>query len=124
MDFMDQLMDCLSKIDYSTFDEAYIDGLIDRRDSAPFDTEWCRVDAAVNAMKNGHAYTDENAEEQEKIREKAFMVLAQKTGSELAGYVSDDFGLIYDSIVCNYRDNWLDRLIEAYKNGRIPAGEL
>ncbi|EES49427.1 hypothetical protein NE172_16715 [Clostridium botulinum] len=39
-------------------------------------------------------------------------------------YVSDDFGLIYDSLIVNYKDEWLNKFIREYKNRRIPAGEL
>ena len=124
MDFMNELIDCLKNIDYDAFDEDCLNELLDCRDSAPFDTEWCRVNAEIDALKNDQNYTAENEEEQDEIREKAFMVIEQNIESELADYVSDDFGLIYDSLVLNYKDEWLDTLIEEYKNGKIPAGEL
>ena len=69
-------------------------------------------------------YTDEIEKEQGKVREKAFMIIEQNTQSELSDYVSDDFGMIYDSLILNYKDEWLNRLIEMYKNKRIPSGEL
>ncbi|MDE7417684.1 MAG: hypothetical protein K2N44_15510 [Lachnospiraceae bacterium] len=124
MDFMNELIDCLKNIDYDAFDEDCLNELLDCRDSAPFDTEWSRVNAEIDALKNDQNYTAENEEEQDEIREKAFMVIEQNIESELADYVSDDFGLIYDSLVLNYKDEWLDTLIEEYKNGKIPAGEL
>ena len=124
MDFMNELIDCLKNIDYDTLDEDCLNELLDCRDSAPFDTEWCRVNAEIDALKNDQNYTAENEEEQDEIREKAFMIIEQNIESELADYVSDDFGLIYDSLVLNYKDEWLDTLIEEYKNGKIPAGEL
>lgn len=61
---------------------------------------------------------------QDKIREKVFIIIKKNTFSELSDYVSDDFGLIYDSLIVNYKDEWLDKLIEEYKNKRIPVGEL
>ena len=121
---MNELIDCLKNIDYDTLDEDCLNELLDCRDSAPFDTEWCRVNAEIDALKNDQNYTAENEEEQDEIREKAFMIIEQNIESELADYVSDDFGLIYDSLVLNYKDEWLDTLIEEYKNGKIPAGEL
>ncbi|MDE6054490.1 MAG: hypothetical protein K2G55_12165 [Lachnospiraceae bacterium] len=124
MDFMNELINCLKNIDYEAFDEDCLNELLDCRDSAPFDTEWCRVNAEIDALKNDQNYTVENEEEQDEIREKAFMIIEQNIESELADYVSDDFGLIYDSLVLNYKDEWLDTLIEEYKNGKIPAGEL
>lgn len=124
MDFMIELLNCLNNIDYDTFDEDYLNELLDSRDSAPFDTEWCRVDEEIKALKNTQSYTDENEEEQGKIREKAFMIIEENTESELSNYVSDDFGLIYDSLVLNYKDEWLNKLIAAYKNKKIPTGDL
>ena len=124
MDLMDELLNCLSGIDYDTYDENYINGLLDSRDRAPFDTEWCRVYDEIEALKNDRNYTDEIKKEQGKVREKAFIIIEKKTQSELSDYVSDDFGMICDSLVLNYKDEWLNKLIEMYKNKRIPSGEL
>ena len=124
MDLMNELLKCLNSIDYNIFDEDYLNELLDSRDSAPFDTEWCRVDEEIEVLKNAQSYTGENEEEQDKIREKAFMIIEENIEGELSEYVSDDFGLIYDSLVLNYKDEWLNKLITAYKNKKIPAGEL
>lgn len=124
MDFMNELLNCLNSIDYDTFDEDTLNELLDSRDSPPFDTEWCRVDEEIKALKNTQSYTEENEEKEEKIREKAFMIMEENIESELSDYVSDDFGLIYDSLVLNYKDEWLNKLIAAYKNKKIPSGEL
>lgn len=124
MDLINELLNCLDSIDYDTFDEDYLNELLDRRDRAPFDTEWCRVYDELEALKNDQNYTDEIEKEQSKVREKAFMIIEQNTQSELSDYVSDDFGMIYDSFVLNYKDEWLNKLIKTYKNKRIPNGEL
>lgn len=124
MDFMNELLNCLNSIDYDTLDEDTLNELLDIRHSPPFDTEWCRVDEEIKALKDTQSYTDENEEKQDKIREKAFMIIEKNTGSELSDYVSDDFGLIYDSLVLNYKDEWLNKLITVYKNKKIPSGEL
>ena len=124
MDLMNELLICLNSINYDTFDENYLNDLLDSRDSVPFDMEWCRVNEEIKALKNNQNYTDENEKEQDKIREKAFIIIEKNTGSELSDYVSDDFGIIYDSLVLNYKDEWLNKLIAAYKNKKIPAGEL
>lgn len=124
MDLMNELLNCLKCIDYDRFDIDYLNELLDSRDSASFNNEWCRVDREIEALKNSQSYTDEDEETQVKIREKAFMIIQQNTESELAAYVSDDFGLIYDSFILNYKDEWLDKVIEVYKNKKIPSGEL
>lgn len=124
MDLINELIKRLEIIDYSRFDENFINVLLDCRDSNPFDTQWCRVEKEINALKNEQTYPDERKKEQGKLRERAFMIIEQSIGSELSEYVSDDFGLIYDSLVLDYKDKWLDKLIEQYRNKQIPAGEL
>lgn len=124
MDLINELINCLSSIDYSRFDEDRINELLDSRDSAPFDGEWCRVEREIDTLKNERNYTKETEKEQGKIRERAFLTVERNAGGELSEYVSDDFGLIYDSLVLDYRDDWLDKLIEEYKNKRIPAGKF
>lgn len=124
MDLINELMNCLSNIDYTMLNEDYINELLDSRDCAPFDTEWCRVDKEINALKNDQNYTSEVKAAQGKIRETAFLIISKNAGSELSAYVSDDFGLIYDSLVLNYKDEWLNKLIEKYKSKSVPTGEL
>ena len=51
MDLINELLDCLNSIDYDAFDEDYLNELLDRRDSAPFDTEWCRVNEEIKTLK-------------------------------------------------------------------------
>lgn len=124
MYLIDELLNALDDIDYSVFDEDSINELLDSRDSDPFDAEWCRVNARIEQLKNSCSYPMENVLQQGKIREKAFMTVERYIQSELSEYVSDDFVLIYDSIVLNYKDVWLDKLIDSYKNKKIPSGEL
>lgn len=124
MELMNELLNCLNDIAYDTFDGDYLNELLDRRDSAPFDTEWCRVYEEIEALKKARSCEDENKGEQSKIREKVFMLIEERTESELAGYVSDDFGLIYDSLALDYKDEWLNKLIAVYKDKKIPAGDL
>ncbi len=124
MDLINGLLSALSDIDYSVFDEDAINELLDSRDSGSFDAEWCRVSAEIELLKNDRNYTPKIEARQSKIREKAFMTVERNIQSELSEYVSDDFGLICDSIVLNYKDEWLDKLIESYKNKKIPSGEL
>lgn len=98
MDLINELLKSLNSIQYNIFDENYLNELLDSRDSDLFDTEWCRVNEEIEALKNTQSYTDKNEEEQGKIREKAFMIIEENIDGELSEYVSDDFGLIYDSL--------------------------
>lgn len=124
MDLVNEILNNLNSIDYETLDEDCLNELLDSRDSDPFDTEWCRVNEEIQMMKNDLNYTGENIEQQSRIREKAFMIIEENIGGELAEYISDDFGLIYDSLILNYKDDWLNKLIAAYKNKTIPTREL
>ena len=39
-------------------------------------------------------------------------------------YQTDDFGLIADSIMLHYSDEWLEKVISCYKEAIIPCGKL
>lgn len=59
------------------------------------------------------------------IREEAYKITYNATKSpELAGYISDDFGLISDALILNYSDEWLNALAKEYIKGRIPHNKL
>ena len=114
------LLDCLRSMDLSSYTEDDINDILYDRDAEEFDSEWCRVDSEIEALKDNNNYTDENQNEHDVICKKAFFIIEEKVSSEL----SDDFGLIYDSIATDYHDAWLSKLIEVYQNGRIPSGKL
>ncbi|OUN39199.1 hypothetical protein B5G28_06605 [Faecalibacterium sp. An77] len=114
---MYELLDKLSQINY---EELHIDDFLDQRDSDPFDSEWVRVYQALEELKKGKTVADTR-----EVEKKAYITAYEKTeNAELAGYISDDFGLIADSKRLNYSDEWLDKLISCYENARIPCGEL
>lgn len=115
--FMFGLLSKLGAIHYTELD---VDEILDKREMDSFDSEWVRVYQAVEDQKR-----DKTIDDTEDIREKAFMIVYQQSGcGELAGYISDDFGLIADSKLLNYSDMWLDQLIACYENAIIPCGKL
>ena len=86
----------------------------------PFDSEWVRVYQALEELKKGKTVADTR-----EIEKKAYITVYEKSeNDELAGYISDDFGLIADSKRLGYSDKWLEKLISCYENARIPCGEL
>ena len=114
---MYELLDNLSQINYEELD---IDDFLDQRDSDPFDSEWVRVYQALEELKKGKTVADTR-----EIEKKAYITVYEKSeNDELAGYISDDFGLIADSKRLGYSDKWLEKLISCYENTRIPCGEL
>ena len=114
---MYELLDKLSQINYEELD---IDDFLEQRDSDPFDSEWVRVYQALEELKKGKMVADTR-----EIEKKAYITVYEKSeNDELAGYISDDFGLISDSKRLGYSDKWLEKLISCYENARIPCGEL
>ena len=110
--------------DWRNFTEKVMNS-IKSKDIEVFDTEWIRVYKAVESMKNAENYPEAEKENNTKIREQVFRKLYEFTNdSDLAGYVSDDFGLISDARLLGYKDLWLDELIACYEKGIIPRGSL
>lgn len=119
---MNTLIRMLEKIDFSNLD---IDELLDNRDSAAFDDEWVRVYNAVESLKNAMNYSEQEIENNTKLREQVFLMIYEFTNDgDLAGDVSDDFGLISDARLLGYNDLWLDEMIVCYEKGIIPCGSL
>ena len=115
-----QMLELLDKLGQINYEELDIDDFLDQRDSNPFDSEWVRVYQSLEELKKG-----KTVEDTREIEKKAYITVYEKSeDDELAGYVSDDFGLIADSKRLGYSDEWLDKLISCYENARIPCGEL
>jgi hypothetical protein len=106
-----------------TFSSIDVDDLLDKRDNDDFGDEWIRIYNEISKKKRV-IFSDEN-EIIESIREESYKITYNATKSpELAGYISDDFGLIADALTLNYSDKWLNALAKEYIEGRIPHYEL
>lgn len=58
-------------------------------------------------------------------RESAYKKVYELCGdSEVAAYLSDDFGLICESELTCVTDPWLMELIKRYETPQIPCGDL
>ena len=102
-----ELLDNLKKVNYETID---IDDFL----------EWVRVYQAIEELKKGKEMVDTR-----EIEKKAYITVYEKTEcDDLAGYIADDFGLIADSIMLHYSDEWLEKVISCYKEAIIPCGKL
>ena len=102
------------------FSEINIEELLDNRDSEEFDQSWSQAFEEVEASKALKDIPDNS-----KVRRLAFdKVYEHGPGGELAEYVSDDFGLIYDAYELEYNNPWLNRLFQRYIEGEIPSGFL
>lgn len=106
---MFELLDKLKKVNYETID---IDDFLDQRECDPFDSEWVRVYQTIEELKKGKEMVDTR-----EIEKKAYITVYEKTEcDDLAGYIADDFGLIADSIMLHYSDEWLEKVISCYND--------
>ncbi|MBB6022387.1 hypothetical protein HNR77_003484 [Paenibacillus sp. JGP012] len=106
-------------LDDQNFKGLDIDAYLDERDEPSFADEW---------MQAYERYAGDSAvAEQEvlrSIRETAFKRTITLTGDpELAGYVSDDFGLIGCYLLHKHEQNdFVKRLLGSYRQGKLPLG--
>ena len=114
---MDKLLRKLKEIRYEDLE---LDIILDLREEDDFDSNWVRVYQEIEELKKG-----KECETADDVREKAFKVVFDLSGDgEIAGYISDDFGMIVVSKMLNYSDEWLDKLISCYEQYMIPCGKL
>lgn len=99
-----------------------IEKSLDLRDVPEFDSEWMRIYNLVEQRKNEG---EDSGEELDEICEMAYMkAFDTREDDEIAAYVSDDFGLIYDADSLEISDPWLDKLIDCYRRSVFPCGKL
>lgn len=99
-----------------------IDEALDLRDSEEFDSEWMRIYNLVEQRKNE---CEDSGAELEEICEMAYLnAFDTREDDEIASYVADDFGLMYDTERLGISDPWLDKLIDCYRRSVFPCGRL
>jgi len=97
------------------------DDHLELRDKPRFADAWMasysRVESAVASLSAGSRSAID------RIRETAYRETFDLSQSpDLAGYVSDDFGLISEAIVAGIDDPWVEGLLDCYISGRVPGG--
>lgn len=93
------------------------DAALDARDAADFDTAWCSSYGKISAACPPEGSTVKA------IRESAFKkVYAITKSADLAGYVSDDMGLIAWAGDNQLEIEFVDDLWKTYMQGRFPGG--
>lgn len=91
---------------------------LDQRDNDEFSGAWNdafqRVQTlAYTSASDGDAVTE--------LRERVFKRVYGLTQSpEVAGYVSDDIGLVADSIAKSCHIEWVSQLFQRYRDGQFP----
>lgn len=96
-----------------------VDFVLDSRDTDAFDSEWMRNYNSIR--KNEKLNTSEVKKIVEFIREISYKATQS---SDLASYISDDFGLIAEALIIDYNDDWVNALANEYVEGRVPYNGL
>ncbi|MEK4661330.1 hypothetical protein MHH93_05495 [Priestia sp. FSL H7-0729] len=100
-----------------TFEGLDVEVYLDERDASAFADEW---------MQSFERWAQATAVAEEEVlracREQAFKQTLALTGEpELAGYVSDDLGLIGAALLQDMvNDIFVNKLLESYRQGRLP----
>jgi hypothetical protein len=91
---------------------------LDQRDEPQFEDPWLRTYKQVEDKKGDHQDADTRVG---RLRELAYLQALDRWESpELAGYISDDFGLIGDALATDSVDDYLNGLLNAYLALRFP----
>ncbi len=119
---MEKLLDSITSEMFSNLD---IEKTLADRDCDPFSSNLIKTYKEIEKLKIEKGYSDEQIEENDVYRKRMFFKACDvHTYNELMGYISDDFGLIYDSIQLDYKSPWLEKLIACYLEKRVPCGDL
>ena len=95
--------------------EDYLNAVLEGRFQNSFESEWLkRWDKVACDPSSSSAECSE-------VREKAFLIAFRKCGNdEIAGLISDDFGLMHSFAVLGLADEWVKEMLEVYERGDIP----
>lgn len=95
------------------------DAVLELRDSDSFDGRWVQACTVVDSREHAAATV---AEEVRQLREFVFKACFRITrNAEVAACVSDDIGLLGDALSKQVMTPWLDEMLAAYCEGRLPA---
>ncbi|NIF04237.1 hypothetical protein F3J23_02185 [Chryseobacterium sp. Tr-659] len=114
--FNESLKTALHHIDTEKIDE-----ILDNRDSPEFSDLWMKAYHAVEETMTEEELEDNISD----MRKEIFISTFRITGSsELAAYISDDFGLISSYYIHLIENNWVTNLLFTYLNHQIPQEKL
>lgn len=106
----------------SNYTEDDFDMILDERDEDVFSDRWMEI---FNIVKEKVSEKGIDKTVSSNLREKVFKLVFSLTNhSDLSSYISDDFGLIFQSIEVKHTDYWLNSLWLEYKNGTLPYKDL
>ncbi|MBU3107973.1 hypothetical protein [Clostridium gasigenes] len=112
-----------SLLSKDTFIVDDLDSILEEREESIFDEQWIRNYNEINEKRDLIDF--KSKELIDSIREIAYKITYAFTeSSDLAAYVSDDFGIIAEALVLNHNDEWLNTLGKKYLENKIPNGTL
>lgn len=95
-----------------------IDDYLEYRDNSDFDRNWVNSDKHITSLKVESA-DFENREKS--LREQTFKAVLHETDNyDLAGYISDDAGLIYANLFFQYNDLFANKIYASYQSNQLP----
>lgn len=96
--------------------------ILDKRDMDIFSNKWMDIYKSIH--EKIEKYQVDNASS-DILRKNAFKIVLANTGnSDLAAYISDDFGLFLDAVQINFNNEWLNSLWIIYKDNKIPCENI
>jgi len=99
------------------FDALSIENAVSSREEKSFDDAWV---IAFGRMKRDGVVLGDRVE-LDNLRELAFKSAFKVTrSSDIAGFVCDDFELIFRSLVA-FQDKWVSMLLQVYIDGGFPC---
>ena len=101
----------------ATFTKINAGDILTGRDGFEFEDEWIKLFNRIEAEN----LSESDAVVVNQIREIAFKTAFQHCSDpDLSGYISDDFELISRGATEEINDHFLNALLEAYVDGRVP----
>ncbi|MBR8653485.1 hypothetical protein KDH83_09225 [Achromobacter sp. Marseille-Q0513] len=126
-DIAARLVEVLDALDLTASADADIDAYLDARDEDPFDSDWLAAHQEVESRKRGLDELSLRKLERAngKLRERVFKRVLGQAGDDIAGYISDDFGLMFDALAMDDLEaSWVFGLYECYASAALPSGSI
>lgn len=126
-DIAARLVEVLDALDLKESADADIDAYLDARDEDPFDSDWLSAHQELESRKHGLDEPSLRKLERAngKLRERVFKRVLGQAGDDIAGYISDDFGLMFDALAMDDLEaSWVFGLYERYASAALPSGSI
>lgn len=119
---LDALIEKLADICLTDTD---IDAILDMREQEPFDRAWMNAYNEVERLKQENGFSASQIKISDDYRKQAYLkAYSLFQSSDIAAYISDDFGLIADSEQFQYESLCISKLMQSYMSSIIPCGNL